>query len=87
MPHASAQLTVDGLSAPVLEIFTPEPFDVPGAPLNPVTGRLKPVQMTIWGHWGWLAPLSPGTHAIHFEGGDGGTFRVELDYTITVAPA
>jgi hypothetical protein len=84
LPQAYGQLTVDGEPTKLETIETPEPFEVTGAELNPVTRASTPIPVTIWGLWGRLDSLSPGDHLVQFEGGDGHGFTVGATYEITV---
>ena len=38
------------------------------------------------GYWLMLAPLSAGSHTVHFRGVAAGGFETEVTYNLTVAP-
>lgn len=82
---AFGSLVVDGVAVDLDVIATPTPFTVAGARLNGVTGRKRPVGVTVWGLWKHLPPLGPGEHDLHAVGGDGHGFQVDVRYRLIVA--
>jgi hypothetical protein len=66
-------------------VFTPRPFLVAGAFLNPVSRGRRPVPMTVWGLWSHPAPLPPGQHVLDISGGDGYGFTVDVTYRLEVS--
>jgi hypothetical protein len=81
---AFGSLVVDGVPVEPEAVATPIPFTVAGARLNGVTGRKRPVALTVWGLWKLLAPLSPGEHELRAVGGDGHGFTVDVTYRLRV---
>jgi hypothetical protein len=85
VPSAYGNLTVDGVPTELDVIGTPEPFQVKGALLNPVTRMPRGINVTVWGIWRRLDPLAPGEHVVEFDGGDGYGFTVgPVIYRLTV---
>jgi hypothetical protein len=77
---------VDGVSLELDEIGTPVPFTVAGARLDGVTGRKRPVPVTVWGRWKLVPALAPGLHHLHATGTDGEGFTVDISYRLLVSP-
>jgi hypothetical protein len=84
---ASGTLVVDGVPQELEEIGTPLPFTVAGARLNGVTGRKKPVPVSVWGLWKRVPALAPGEHHLQAIGTDGHGFTVDVSYRLLVTPA
>ncbi len=84
LPRAFGSVSVDGVPVEVDAIGTPVPFDVAGAPLNPVTLRNRPIPMTMWGLWRKLDPPTPGPHLLRISGGDGHGFSLIVTYHLTI---
>ena len=82
---AYGSLAVDGYAIEPVVVSTPVPFPVVGKGLNPVTGRSKPVEMTIWGLWGRVPALPLGEHELRAVGGVGDGFAVDVTYRLSVA--
>jgi hypothetical protein len=83
----TGSLVVDGVSLELEEISTPVPFTVAGARLNGVTGRRRPVPVTVWGLWKRVPALPAGEHQLRAVGTDGYGFTVDISYRLLVTPA
>ena len=84
---ATGSLVVDGVPLDLEPIGTPVPFSVAGARLNGVTGRRKPVPVSVWGLWKLVPALAPGEHRLQAIGTDGHGFTVDVSYRLLVSPA
>jgi hypothetical protein len=84
---ATGSLVVDGVPLELEVIGTPVPFPVAGARLNGVTGRRKPVPVSVWGLWKLVPALPPGEHHLQGVGTDGHGFTVDVSYRLLVSPA
>lgn len=84
-------LTIDGKPVPNVYALraasTVGMCDVPpddnifGVPLEPVLH-----ECLADGYWALLPPLSVGKHTVHFAGGFGGWFALDVTYQVTVKP-
>ena len=83
----TGSLVVDEVSVEPDEISTPVPFTVAGARLNGVTGRRKPVPVTVWGLWKRVPALPAGEHHLRAVGTDGYGFTADISYRLLVTPA
>lgn len=83
--RASGSLVIDDVSVEPDVISTPIPFPVAGARLNGITGRKKPVPVTVWGLWNLVPALAPGQHELRAVGSDGYGFTVDVTYRLAVA--
>jgi hypothetical protein len=86
LEDASGHLVLDGATVELDVIATPVPFPVAGARLNGVTGRKRPVPVSVWGLWKRLPALTEGEHELRALGGDGHAFTVDVAYRLLVAP-
>lgn len=82
--RAYGGLRVDDATVDPDAIATPTPFDVAGAWMNPITATRKPVPVTVWGLWKYVAPLPRGRHVLLFYGGDGDGFTMMVTYHLSV---
>lgn len=87
LPKATGQLRIDGAEIPLDTIVTPQSFLVKGSRRNPVTGTRSRVPTYVWGLWKLVDPLPPGKHTVHFSGGDGEQFKLNIVYHLTVSQA